>query len=145
MPIFHDLQEDPPSEAGMSAQKAIHDGQDDGNVQSKASNDPSRPPSRLETQYPFTTLQNPTVAYTTYQAGSGISRGELIQRLKRAQSPVQNVCIKYLFGCCLLHEYLSTLLPRVAIYCHASMTCDVVEQHFHTALFFSSPLVISLA
>ncbi|KAI9663095.1 MAG: hypothetical protein M1821_008143 [Bathelium mastoideum] len=90
MPIFHDIQEDPPSEADMSMEPTVHGTEHSDLMQSRSGNDSSRPPSRLETQYPFTAMQNPTVAYGSYLAGSGITRGELIQRLKRAQSPVQS-------------------------------------------------------
>ena len=96
MPIFHDVQDDSPSEAGMSSEIVMNENMSSELVQPRSSNELSRPPSSLERQYPFTALQNSAVAYGSYLAGSGVSRGELIQRLKRAQSPVQNVCIKIL-------------------------------------------------
>lgn len=92
MPIFHDVREDPPPEEGTSSEVAVNENITSEAMQPRSDNELSRPSSSLGTQYPFTALQNPTLAYGGYLAGSGISRGEIIQRLKRAQSPVQNVC-----------------------------------------------------
>ncbi|KAI9705335.1 MAG: hypothetical protein M1820_005165 [Bogoriella megaspora] len=89
MPIFHDVHEDSPPEGDIPSEAARTEEDNLRNLMNNARNDTSRPSSRLGSHYPFSSLQGSSESYSGHLTGSGISRGELIQRLKRAQSPVQ--------------------------------------------------------